>query len=328
MIFHHIFSPILAIRVSLLSVPSPPLWESWVPRNVQYPRLLKLELSSRCELFDELSISLGFKRALLLLGHQWVTGHCWRTDLTRWKQKIRGSLHRDRMVSGFCLRPFTSLSGDSWYLLGVWRFLWSAWSLTFPQQMFLSRHVLSVHIHQNISGFHVEQWLLNLGGRIYHLCFFSFIHWALSPNISKWRLNRRNTCWWIPPRFALWESAQCTDLTPMCLVASLPPIIQPRRTPRCSRSVLTAGSFVLFLLSCSSLLPEFSSSSSSCKLPQNWVPMPSSRKPSLNLCAFLWASKAGRSKFRWPLRLIFFPFVAWQMLAQQVWVTHLQSRLI
>ena len=99
----------------------------------------------------------------------------------------------------------------------------------------------------------------------------------------------------------------------MCLVASLPPIIQPRRTPRCSRSVLTAGPFVLFLLSCSSLLPEFSSSSSSCKLPQNWVPMSSSRKPSLNLCAFLWASRAGTSKFRWPLRLIFFPFVAWQM---------------
>lgn len=38
----------------------------------------------------------------------------------------------------------------------------------------------------------------------------------------------------------------------------------------------------------------------------------SSRKPSLNLHAFLCTSRTG-SKFRWPLRLIVFSFVVWQV---------------
>lgn len=98
----------------------------------------------------------------------------------------------------------------------------------------------------------------------------------------------------------------------MCLVASLLSVTQPHWTIGSSRNMLTAGSFMLSLLTCSALLPEFSPPSSSGKFLQNSALLSSSREPSLNLRAFLWRPEQEEARSAVP-EVNILPFVAWEI---------------
>lgn len=111
---------------------------------------------------------------------------------------------------------------------------------------------------------------------------------------------------------SFWPIRNCPEHWAGC---SLTPIYYPATLDHsvpgaCWQLVPSCCLLSLALLFCQNSLPLPHLVNSS----RTWFQCPSHpRKPSLNLWAFLWASRARRSKFRWPLRLIFFPFVAWQM---------------